>query len=311
MTDLHRFSIREMAEGLKTAQFSSRELTQHYLDRIAKIDSQIKSYITVTAEQALAEADQADQLRQAGQATTLTGIPLAHKDIFCTQGIRTSAGSKMLDNFIAPYDATVVSKTKQAGLITLGKVNMDEFAMGSTSESSYYGATRNPWNLDHVPGGSSGGSAAVVAADLAPFATGTDTGGSIRQPASFCGLTGLKPTYGRVSRFGIVAFASSLDQAGPMARSAEDCAYLMNTMAGHDAKDSTSINKEVDAAYEAHYKVVEITRAIFEEGNPCGIKAVLNNKGVCEQFTRLPLIPASEKLTSKITLEIGCKKWSF
>ncbi|WP_139851274.1 Asp-tRNA(Asn)/Glu-tRNA(Gln) amidotransferase subunit GatA [Acinetobacter pullicarnis] len=246
MTDLHRFSIREMAEGLKTAQFSSRELTQHYLDRIAKIDSQIKSYITVTAEQALAEADQADQLRQAGQATTLTGIPLAHKDIFCTQGIRTSAGSKMLDNFIAPYDATVVSKTKQAGLITLGKVNMDEFAMGSTSESSYYGATRNPWNLDHVPGGSSGGSAAVVAADLAPFATGTDTGGSIRQPASFCGLTGLKPTYGRVSRFGIVAFASSLDQAGPMARSAEDCAYLMNTMAGHDAKDSTSVDQPVD-----------------------------------------------------------------
>ncbi len=246
MTDLHRLSIREMAEGLASAQFSSRELTQHYLNRIAKIDSQVKSYISVTAEQALAEADAADQSRQAGQAQLLSGIPLAHKDIFCTQGIRTSAGSKMLDNFVSPYDATVVSKAKQAGLVTLGKVNMDEFAMGSTSESSYYGATCNPWNLDYVPGGSSGGSAAVVAADLAPFATGTDTGGSIRQPASFCGLTGLKPTYGRVSRFGIVSYASSLDQAGPMARSAEDCAYLLSTMAGHDAKDSTSVQQDVD-----------------------------------------------------------------
>ncbi|TCM65214.1 aspartyl/glutamyl-tRNA(Asn/Gln) amidotransferase subunit A [Acinetobacter calcoaceticus] len=246
MTDLHRLSIREIAHGLQSAQFSSRELTQHYLNRIAKIDHQIKSYITVTAEQALAEADAADQLRQAGQAGILTGIPLAHKDIFCTQGIKTSAGSKMLDNFISPYDATVVSKAKQAGLVTLGKVNMDEFAMGSTTENSYYGVTKNPWNLEYVSGGSSGGSAAVVAADLAPFATGTDTGGSIRQPASFCGLTGLKPTYGRVSRFGMIAFASSLDQAGPMARSAEDCAYLLSSMAGHDAKDSTSVEKEVD-----------------------------------------------------------------
>ena len=246
MTDLHRLSIREMTEGLKTAQFSSRELTQHYLDRIAKIDGRVQSYVTVTAEQALAQADAADNLLKSGTAGILTGVPIAHKDIFCTQGIRTSAGSKMLDNFISPYDATVVTKTKEAGLVTLGKVNMDEFAMGSTSESSFYGATKNPWNLEHVPGGSSGGSAAVVAADLAPIATGTDTGGSIRQPASFCGLTGLKPTYGRVSRFGMIAFASSLDQAGPMARSAEDCAFLMNTIAGHDAKDSTSVNKEVD-----------------------------------------------------------------
>ena len=246
MTDLHRLSIREMTEGLKTAQFSSRELTQHYLDRIAKIDDRVQSYITVTSEQALAQADAADHLLKSGTAGILTGVPIAHKDIFCTQGIRTSAGSKMLDNFISPYDATVVTKTKEAGLVTLGKVNMDEFAMGSTSESSFYGATKNPWNLEHVPGGSSGGSAAVVAADLAPIATGTDTGGSIRQPASFCGLTGLKPTYGRVSRFGMIAFASSLDQAGPMARSAEDCAFLMNTIAGHDAKDSTSVNKEVD-----------------------------------------------------------------
>ena len=246
MTDLHRLSIREMAEGLKTAQFSSRELTQHYLDRIAKIDPRVNSYVTVTAELALAEANAADELLKSGASSLMTGIPLAHKDIFCTQGIKSSAGSKMLDNFISPYDATVVAKAKAAGIVTLGKVNMDEFAMGSTSENSYYGATANPWNLDHVPGGSSGGSAAAVAADLAPIATGTDTGGSIRQPASFCGLTGLKPTYGRVSRFGMIAYASSLDQGGPLARSAEDCAYLMNVIAGHDEKDSTSIEKEAD-----------------------------------------------------------------
>ncbi|WP_151840184.1 Asp-tRNA(Asn)/Glu-tRNA(Gln) amidotransferase subunit GatA [Acinetobacter soli] len=246
MTDLHRLSVRELAEGLGQAHFSSRELTQHYLNRIDKIDAQVKSYVTVTHEQALAQADAADALRQAGNAGFLTGVPLAHKDIFCTKGIKTTAGSKMLDNFISPYDATVVAKGNAAGLVTLGKLNMDEFAMGSTSESSYFGATCNPWALDRVPGGSSGGSAAAVAADLAPFATGTDTGGSIRQPASFCGLTGLKPTYGRVSRFGMIAYASSLDQGGPMARSAEDCAYLMNVMAGHDAKDSTSVKKDVD-----------------------------------------------------------------
>ncbi len=246
MTDLHRLSIRELTEGLANAKFSARELTEHYLKRIEKIDAQVNAYVTVTAEQALAQADAADALRQAGGAGVLTGVPIAHKDIFCTQGIKTTAGSKMLDNFISPYDATVVAKGKTAGLVTLGKVNMDEFAMGSTSESSYFGATKNPWALDRVPGGSSGGSAAVVTADLAPFATGTDTGGSIRQPASFCGLTGLKPTYGRVSRFGMIAYASSLDQGGPMARSAEDCAYLMNVMAGHDAKDSTSVEKDVD-----------------------------------------------------------------
>ena len=246
MTDLHRLSIRELSEGLAGAKFSSRELTEHYLKRIAKLDTQVKSYVTVTAEQALAQADAAYAAIKAGTATALTGVPIAHKDIFCTQGIKTTAGSKMLDNFISPYDATVVAKGKAAGLVTLGKVNMDEFAMGSTSENSFYGATANPWNLGHVPGGSSGGSAAAVAADLAPFATGTDTGGSIRQPASFCGLTGLKPTYGRVSRFGMIAYASSLDQGGPMARSAEDCAYLMNVMAGHDAKDSTSVEKDVD-----------------------------------------------------------------
>ncbi|MBF7688651.1 Asp-tRNA(Asn)/Glu-tRNA(Gln) amidotransferase subunit GatA [Acinetobacter rathckeae] len=246
MTDLHRLTIKELSSGLKQRDFSSRELTQHYLNRIAKIDPQINSYVTATPELALAQADAADIALNAGNAHPLAGIPLAHKDIFCTQGIRSAAGSKMLDNFISPYDATVVTKIKQANMVTLGKVNMDEFAMGSTSESSFYGATKNPWNLAHVPGGSSGGSSAVVAADLAPLATGTDTGGSIRQPASFCGLTGLKPTYGRVSRFGMIAFASSLDQAGPMARSAEDCAYLMNVLAGHDDKDSTSVQQPVD-----------------------------------------------------------------
>ena len=246
MTDLHRLSIRELSEGLKQAQFSSRELTEHYLKRIAQIDPKVKSYVTVTAEQALVEADAADAALKAGHAHALAGIPLAHKDIFCTKGIKTTAGSKMLDNFISPYDATVVAKAKAVGLVTLGKVNMDEFAMGSTSENSYFGATSNPGALDRVPGGSSGGSAAAVAADLAPIATGTDTGGSIRQPASFCGLTGLKPTYGRVSRFGMIAYASSLDQGGPMARSAADCAYLMNVIAGHDSKDSTSVNKDVD-----------------------------------------------------------------
>ncbi len=257
MTDLHRLSIRELSEGLASAKFSSRELTEHYLKRIEKLDTQLQSYITVTTEQALQEANAADNNRKAGNASLLAGIPLAHKDIFCTQGIKTSAGSKMLDSFISPYDATVVSKTKAAGLVTLGKVNMDEFAMGSTSESSYFGATKNPWHLDCVPGGSSGGSAAAVAADLAPFATGTDTGGSIRQPASFCGLTGLKPTYGRVSRFGMIAYASSLDQGGPMARSAEDCAYLLNVIAGHDSKDSTSVEKDVDN-YVANLNATEL-----------------------------------------------------
>lgn len=185
MTDLHRLSIRELSQGLQQRQFSSRELTEHYLKRIDKLDTQINSYITVTAEQALIAADAADAALKTGHASALAGIPIAHKDIFCTQGVRTSAGSKMLDNFISPYDATIVTKTQQSHLVTLGKVNMDEFAMGSTCENSYYGATKNPWNLDYVPGGSSGGSSAVIAAGLAPFATGTDTGGSIRQPASF------------------------------------------------------------------------------------------------------------------------------
>jgi len=238
-------TLAELAQGLKSGEFSSIELTQAYLNRIKAEDSKYNSYITVTEEQALAQAKAADEIIAAGNAGAFTGLPFAHKDIFCTQGVRTSCASKMLDNFISPYNATVVEKFNAAGGVMLGKTNMDEFAMGSSNESSFYGATKNPWNTDCVPGGSSGGSAAAVAAQLAPAATGTDTGGSIRQPAALCGITGLKPTYGRVSRFGMVAFASSLDQGGPMAKTAEDAAMMLNVMAGFDKHDSTSVDREV------------------------------------------------------------------
>lgn len=245
MTAIHDLTLAQMAIALSEKRFSSREATQHFLQRIARLDKTYNSFITVTAEQALTEADAADARRAAGNAAFLTGVPFAHKDIFCTQGVRTSCGSRMLDNFISPYDATVVTKYRAQGLVMLGKTNMDEFAMGSSNETSFYGAVKNPWNIDCVPGGSSGGSAASVAARLTPAATATDTGGSIRQPAALCGITGLKPTYGRVSRWGMIAFASSLDQAGPMARTAEDVALLLGAMAGFDAKDSTCLDREV------------------------------------------------------------------
>ncbi|RTE65905.1 Asp-tRNA(Asn)/Glu-tRNA(Gln) amidotransferase subunit GatA [Amphritea opalescens] len=238
-------TLAELAQGLATGEFSSVELTQHYLDRINAEDGTLNSFITVTPEQALAQAEAADQLRAAGSAGTFTGLPIAHKDIFCTQGVRTSCGSKMLDNFVSPYNATVVEHFNQAGAVSLGKTNMDEFAMGSSNESSFYGPARNPWNTDCVPGGSSGGSAAAIAGGLTPGATGSDTGGSIRQPAALCGITGLKPTYGRVSRYGMIAYASSLDQGGPMARTAEDNAMMLNVMAGFDPKDSTSLDRPV------------------------------------------------------------------
>ncbi|MCB1675076.1 MAG: Asp-tRNA(Asn)/Glu-tRNA(Gln) amidotransferase subunit GatA [Halioglobus sp.] len=237
---MHDKTVAELARGLRDRQFTSVELTRSFLDRIAAMDARYNSFITVDEAAALADAHAADQRLAAGDATSLTGIPVAHKDIFCTAGMRTTCGSRMLDNFVPPYDATVIRQFRRDGAVLLGKTNMDEFAMGSSNESSYYGAVRNPWHTELVPGGSSGGSAAAVAALLAPAATGTDTGGSIRQPAAFCGITGLKPTYGRVSRLGMVAFASSLDQAGPMAHSAQDCAVLLNTMAGHDPQDSTS-----------------------------------------------------------------------
>lgn len=239
------YTAAEILRGLDSGEFSSEEITRRYLDAIDRRDGQFNSYITVTAEKALAQARAADAARAKGETGPLCGLPLAHKDIFCTDGIRTSCASKMLGNFIAPYSATVVNKMAAAGAVTLGKTNLDEFAMGSSNETSYYGPVRNPWNPDCVPGGSSGGSAAAVAAGLAPVATGTDTGGSIRQPAALCGLTGLKPTYGRVSRYGMIAFASSLDQGGPMARTAEDCAILLQTMAGFDPADSTSMDLAV------------------------------------------------------------------
>lgn len=232
-----------ISAALENREFSSVEITRHYLDRIATIDGTLNSYITVCEDRALDQARAADEIRAAGRASILTGVPYANKDIFCTKEIRTSCGSRMLDNFIAPYNATVVEHLNREGMVMLGKTNMDEFAMGSSNETSYYGPVRNPWDLERVPGGSSGGSAAAVAAGLAPVATGTDTGGSIRQPAAFCGISGLKPTYGRVSRFGMIAFASSLDQGGPLALTAEDLALMMNVIAGFDERDSTSIEQ--------------------------------------------------------------------
>jgi aspartyl-tRNA(Asn)/glutamyl-tRNA(Gln) amidotransferase subunit A len=242
---LHTGSVAELAAGLASKKFSAVELARHYLARIEAANPTLNAFVTVTAERALADAAGADAARAAGQGGPLTGIPLVHKDIFCTDGIRTSCGSRMLDNFVAPYDAAVVERLRAAGTVMLGKTNMDEFAMGSSNETSYYGPVRNPWDPRKVPGGSSGGSAACVAARLAPVATGTDTGGSIRQPAALVGVSGIKPTYGRVSRHGMVAFASSLDQAGVLAPSAEDCAILLRAMAGFDPRDSTSINTPV------------------------------------------------------------------
>ncbi|HBD04569.1 MAG TPA: Asp-tRNA(Asn)/Glu-tRNA(Gln) amidotransferase subunit GatA, partial [Psychrobacter sp.] len=245
MSELHLLSTEQLITGLQDKQFSSAELTEHYIKRIDALDGKINSFITHTSETARAQAKAADEMRAQGDQRPLLGVPMAHKDIFCTQGVLTTCGSKMLHNFVSPYDATIVSNIDKAGMISLGKLNMDEFAMGSDNSSSYYGTVQNPWNLERVPGGSSGGSAAAVAAGFVPVATGSDTGGSIRQPASFCGLTGIKPTYGRVSRFGMIAYASSLDQAGSMGRSAKDCAYLLQPMIGHDPRDATSIKYDM------------------------------------------------------------------
>ncbi|WNZ55400.1 Asp-tRNA(Asn)/Glu-tRNA(Gln) amidotransferase subunit GatA [Microbulbifer sp. MKSA007] len=271
---MHQLTIAEIIHGLRSKEFSSTELTRHLLGRIQQLDSNYNSFITVTEESALAQAAAADQRLANGEAPALCGVPIAHKDIICTNGVRTSCASKMLDNFIPPYDATVVDNLNAAGTVSLGKTNMDEFAMGSSNESSFYGPVKNPWNTRCVPGGSSGGSAAAVAAQLIPGATATDTGGSIRQPAALTNTTGLKPTYGRISRYGIVAYASSLDQAGPIARNAEDAAYLLSAMASHDPKDSTSLKQQPsDFTAELNNPIaglrIGVPREYFGEGlNP-------------------------------------------
>lgn len=243
---MHQLTLAQIARGLDAKEFSAVELTDTLLGRINALDSQLNSFITVTADEARAQAQAADARRAAGETGALLGAPIAHKDLFCTEGVLTTCASKILHNFKAPYNATVVEKLAAAGAVSLGKLNMDEFAMGSANESSHFGAVKNPWDVSRVPGGSSGGSAAAVAARLIPAATGTDTGGSIRQPAALTNLTGLKPTYGRVSRWGMIAYASSLDQGGPIARTAEDCALLLGAMAGFDAKDSTCVDQPVD-----------------------------------------------------------------
>jgi len=277
---MHNATIRSLATGLAARTFSSVELTRHFISRINGLNKKYNCFITLDPEASLKQAEAADRVRSAGKGQPLTGIPIAQKDIFCARGWLTTCGSKMLSNFTSPYDAHVVERLNAAGAVTLGKTNMDEFAMGSSSETSYYGPVRNPWNVDTVPGGSSGGSAAAVAARLAPGAIGTDTGGSIRQPAALSGICGLKPTYGVVSRYGMIAFASSLDQGGPLARSAEDLALLLNVMAGFDPRDSTSLDREhEDYARELGKPVnglkIGLPREFFAEGAAPGVvKAV-------------------------------------
>ncbi len=305
MMDIHKQTLTELSAALENGDFTSVELTEALLGRIAAHDDKLNAFITVTADEALAAAARADDARQSGNGGALNGLPIIHKDIFCTRGIKTSCGSKMLDNFISPYDATVVAKLADAGAVVLGKSNMDEFAMGSSNETSFFGPVKNPWNLDCSPGGSSGGSSASVAARFAPAATGTDTGGSIRQPAALTGTVGFKPTYGRVSRYGMIAFASSLDQAGVITRSAEDAARLMGVMAGFDERDSTSIDQAVPdylASIGDSIKGLRIgiVRQHFDEGldTNCGDRvkdaiAVLESLGATTVEVDLPNLDMS------------------
>ncbi|MGB4562349.1 MAG: Asp-tRNA(Asn)/Glu-tRNA(Gln) amidotransferase subunit GatA [Methylophilaceae bacterium] len=273
-------SLNELHQGLKNKDFSSVELTQYYLNQIKDLNTDINAFITVDEEKSIHQAHQADQLISQNHISELTGIPIAQKDIFCASSWKTTCGSKMLDNFYAPYDSKVVDLFNKSGAINLGKTNMDEFAMGSSNETSYYGAVKNPWNLDFVPGGSSGGSAAAVASRMSPAATATDTGGSIRQPASLCNLTGLKPTYGLVSRFGMIAFASSLDQAGPIAKTAEDCALMLNVMADFDERDSTSIKRDKENYTQSlnasiQGKIIGIPKEFFNDELNDDVKIIL------------------------------------
>lgn len=300
-----RQTIVELTAALRDGSVTSRQITERYLEQIAALDGRLNSFITVTGEHALAAADAADRLRANGQGGPLTGIPLAHKDIFCTSGVLTTCGSRMLENFVSPYDATVVENLAAAGMIMLGKTNMDEFAMGSSNETSHYGAVANPWDPERTPGGSSGGSAAAVAAGLAPAATGTDTGGSIRQPAALTGITGFKPTYGRVSRYGMIAFASSLDQAGTLTLTAEDAALMMQAMAGFDARDSTCAEEPVPG-YHAMLsdsiagKRIGMPKEFFDEGLDRGYAeslrdalAVFEQLGAVIEEVSLPNLDAS------------------
>jgi aspartyl-tRNA(Asn)/glutamyl-tRNA(Gln) amidotransferase subunit A len=305
MTALHDLTVAELSKVLRTRAVSSVELTRACLERIAQHQQALNAFITVVQDAALAEAERADARLKAGEAGALIGIPIAHKDLFCTRGQKTTCGSRMLANFVSPYDATVVQRLRAAGLVMLGKTNMDEFAMGSSNENSYFGPVRNPWDPSRVPGGSSGGSAVAVAARLTPAATATDTGGSIRQPAALCGVTGLKPTYGRVSRFGMVAFASSLDQAGLLTRSAEDSALLLSAMAGFDERDSTSVELPVPdyaATLDQPLKGLKIglLKEFFDDGleaeNAQRIRAaleVLREQGASLKEVSLPHLPLS------------------
>ena len=302
---MHTLSLHELSAGLRSRRFSSEELTRALLARIARHNATLNAFVTITEEGALEAARRADATLKAGGGGPLTGIPIAHKDIFCTDGIRTTCGSRILDNFVAPYDATVAERLKAAGVVLLGKTNMDEFAMGSSNETSYYGPVRNPWDVTRVPGGSSGGSAAAVAARLVPIATGTDTGGSIRQPAALTGITGLKPTYGRVSRYGMIAFASSLDQAGVLSCSAADAAVVLAAMAGFDPRDSTSVDEPVpDYAAQLDQPLkglkIGLLREFFDEGLDHAVaKAihaaieVLRAQGATTSEVSLPHLPLS------------------
>jgi aspartyl-tRNA(Asn)/glutamyl-tRNA(Gln) amidotransferase subunit A len=301
----HHATAAELGRGLRAREYSSVEITRHFLERISRAGKALNAFVTVTGERALEDARRADARIARGESGPLTGVPLAHKDIFCTQGILTTCGSRMLSNFVAPYDATVVERLAAAGMVLLGKTNMDEFAMGSSNETSFYGPVKNPWDPSKVPGGSSGGSAAAVAARLAPVATGTDTGGSIRQPGALTGLTGFKPTYGRVSRYGMIAFASSLDQAGVLAQSAEDAALVLGAMAGHDPRDSTSVNTPVpdySAGLEKPVKGLKIglIREFFGAGLEAGtgdaVRAAIEAfraRGASVVEVSLPALPLS------------------